>query len=92
MASTLKFLDRIKDLDKLKDVDAGCKVSFNFAWMDDSVNYEDKFGVKKNVFCGLFLKKPDIPGKCFCTMCNCTVNYALRGKIAWTQHLKTSKH
>ena len=54
MASTLKFLDRIKDLDKLKDVDAGCKVSFNFAWMDDSVNYEDKFGVQKMYFVDYF--------------------------------------
>ena len=43
--------------------------------MDDLINYEDKFGVQKSIYAGAFLKKPDIPGKCYCKVCDCLVKY-----------------
>ena len=55
----MKFFDRIKDHDLVKEIDRSVKIKFNFAWMDDVINYEDRFGVQKTVFAGLFLKKPD---------------------------------
>ena len=60
--------------------------------MDDKINYSDRFGVEKTVLAGLFLKKPDIRGRCYCSVCNVLVNYERRGKHAWTDHMKTTKH
>ena len=58
----MKFIDRT-EYERVKDVDRDCKIKFNFSWMDDVINYEDKFGVQKSIYAGAFLKKRDIPGQ-----------------------------
>ena len=41
----MKFLNR-SEYECVKDVDSDCRTKFYFSWMDDIINYEDKFGVQ----------------------------------------------
>ena len=45
----MKFIDRT-EYERVKDVDRDCKIKFNFSWMDDVINYEEKFGVQKSIY------------------------------------------
>ena len=56
----MKFLNR-SEYECVKDVDRNCRTKFYFSWMDDVINYEDKFSVQKWIYAGAFLKKLDIP-------------------------------
>ena len=86
------ILERYKDEQRVAEVDKPCKVKFNFQWMDDKVTYEDKLGVQKTILAGSFLRKPEIAGMSLCIACNALVLYEKRGKVAWTDHIKTAKH
>ena len=45
----MKLFGRIKDHDLVKEIDRGVKIKFNFAWMDDVINYEDRFVVQNSI-------------------------------------------
>ena len=70
----MKFLNR-SECDRVKEVDRDCRTKFYFCWMEDIINYEEKFSVQKRIYAGAILKKPDIPGKCYCEVCDCLMNY-----------------
>ena len=60
--------------------------------MDIKVNFQDRFGIEKMVPAGLFIKKPDLPGQLYCSVCEGLVKYGFRGKNALMNHLETEKH
>ena len=79
----MKVIHRTADAN-ISEIDRGCRYKFDWGWLDECVEENNRIGD--------FIRKVDVAGKVLCEWCNDPINYANRGKLAITAHVKTKKH
>ena len=82
-------------LAKKIDKDAGVKNSWNFSWLQETVQlkWREKEKTKSvDVKLGNTISKINEPGKAVCSLCEDVIKYGSNGKKALTIHVTTVKH
>lgn len=80
----MQGIEFIEEIDALKICDTGVKNKWRFQWLQEI----DEQGMKIGMWC----RKINRVGDCFCVVCNTTVNYGSNGKKVLFKHSKWDHH
>ncbi len=72
-------------------VDCSARNKFSWGWLNFSVDVVINKEVT-SVKLEKFIRKPELEGKAWCTLCECDIKYASRGRIALVDHVKSKSH